>query len=218
MKELQPPANVENRFVRLCNSFDDIISFLSFEAFGLVPPPTFTESELYDQYNSSITRNHLSLCGIIVADMISASPFFSALAGPIPTEQPSKTPGCITWLEMESRSYMFGAVRNEPDAFTEAFLNELRARPDLFQGLTRSETDPGRHVETFSAHEGDDILPWQTRVRTFEAPRASLQRRPQGRGTWRVELSASDSLYSTTKVHGFLAGPRPDGTRWFFQL
>lgn len=113
---------------------------------------------------------------------------------------------------------MFGAVRNEPDAFTEAFFNELRARPDLFQGLTRSETDPGRHVETFGAHEGEDILPWQTRLRSFEAPRASFQRRPQGQGTWKVEFSAMDLLYSTTKVHGYLADPRPDGTRWFFSF
>lgn len=196
LKELEPPANVENRFVRLCNSFDDIISFLSFEAFGVVPSPTFTKSELYDGYNSSITRNHLSLCGIIVADMTNGTPPLPYPTGPLPSKQRSRTPGCITWVEAEGRSYMFGAVRNESDAFTDAFLNELRARPDLFQGLTRSDTDPGRHVETFGAREGEDILP-PLRSRTFEAPMAPPRSRPQGRGTWQVQMSAMDVLYST---------------------
>ncbi|KAH7870589.1 uncharacterized protein C8R40DRAFT_632511 [Lentinula edodes] len=35
------PANIENRFVRLCNSYDDMISYLSFGAPGLFPPPAF---------------------------------------------------------------------------------------------------------------------------------------------------------------------------------
>jgi hypothetical protein len=37
---------------------------------------------------------------------------------------------------------MFGAIQNEPDQFTEAFLNELRTQPDLFHVLTRSDIWP----------------------------------------------------------------------------
>lgn len=219
LKELHPSANVENRFVRLCNTFDDLVSFLSFAALGLVPSPTFCKDiALHDGYDSSVPRNHLSLCGVVVADMITGVSPISQLS-PIPAPNlPSRTPGCITWVEFEVRAYMFGAVRHEPDAFTDAFLHELRARPDLFQVITRSDTDPGRHVDTFGAAEGDDILP-SMRKRTFEAPMAPLNNRPQGRGTWEVVRSAFDVLYATKPIQGYLAGTKQHGpTKWIFHF
>ena len=60
----EPPADVENRFVRLCNTYDDLIGRLSAGALGMVPPPTFC-AEAY--------RSHLSLAGVIVAVGSSAS-------------------------------------------------------------------------------------------------------------------------------------------------
>ena len=51
----EPPADVENRFMRLCNIFDDLIGFLSAGALVMVPPPTdlifsrfFRFSELFE--------------------------------------------------------------------------------------------------------------------------------------------------------------------------
>lgn len=68
---------------------------------------------------------------------------------------------------------MFGAVRNERDEFVNAFLRELRARPDLFQVVLRSETAPSHHVEMFgSGPSNNDALPVM-RTRQFEAPPSS---------------------------------------------
>jgi len=130
----EPPADVENCFVRICNTYDDLIGFLSPGALGMVPPPRFcAEAVAY--------RNHLSLAGVIIADMISSHKP-TALCGPVPSTQRSKRPGHIVWAELETRAYIFGAVRNEPDAFTDSFLNELEARPDLFHYVTHSDSDP----------------------------------------------------------------------------
>jgi hypothetical protein len=110
----------------------------------MIPPPKFCWSE--DPSLDCVTyRNHLTLSGIVVTDMVSptAPPF------PIPSQKPPKRRGCIVWAQIETRSYIFGAVRNEPDEFTDAFVGELRARPDLFQVVTRSDTDPDRQVEAF---------------------------------------------------------------------
>jgi hypothetical protein len=74
---------------------------------------------------------------------------------------------------------MFGTIQNEPDQFTEAFLDKLRAQPDLFLVLTRSDTDPGRKVETMGGSHSEPLV--QMRSRTFEAPFAPpLDNRPRG--------------------------------------
>ncbi|KAG2143575.1 hypothetical protein DEU56DRAFT_791361 [Suillus clintonianus] len=187
---LQPPADVENRFVRLCNNFDDMVNFLSFGAIGMLPPSTFC-SKQYHGVDAIVSRKHLSLSGVVITDMVSG-PMPPHMTGPIQTTRRARMAGCIVWCEVEARGYMFGALRNEPDPFNEAFLRELRARPDLFQVVTRSETDPGRDVETFPT----DILPVM-RTRHFEAPPALSTNRPTGSGEWVVSRSAVDVLYGT---------------------
>jgi hypothetical protein len=187
---LKPPADVENRFVRLCNNFDDMVNFLSFGAIGMLPPSTFC-SKQYDGVDAIAPRKNLSLSGVVITDMVSG-PKPPHMIGPIPTTRRARKPGCIVWCEMEDRGYMFGALRNEPDPFNDAFLRELRARPDLFQVVTRSETDPGRDVEIFPT----DALP-ASRHRHFEAPPALTANRPTGSGEWHVARSAVDVLYGT---------------------
>ncbi|KAF8837063.1 hypothetical protein BDN67DRAFT_973484 [Paxillus ammoniavirescens] len=211
---LEPPADVENRFVRVCNNFDDLVSFLSFGALGLVPRPSFCKSRPTDLIDLRLLRGHLSLSGVVVADMVSnARP--PHMCGPMPTTRKAKKRGCIVWAEVESRAYMFGAVRNEPDAFTDAFLGELRARPDLFQVVTRSETDPGQEVEICGAGPSE-ALP-QVRMRSFEAP-PSLSP-PQGVGEWQVARSAVDVLYGTGKeIQGYLTLLSRDVKGWFFSF
>ncbi|KAG1769115.1 hypothetical protein EV702DRAFT_1142374 [Suillus placidus] len=187
---LQPPANVENRFVRLCNNFDDMVNFLSFGALGMLPPSTFC-SKQHDGVDAIVPRKHLSLSGVVITDMVSG-PQPLHMTGPMPTTRRAGKPGCIVWCEIEARGYMFGALRNDPDPFNDAFLRELRARPDLFQVVTRSETDPGRDVEIFPT----DALPVM-RFRKFEAPPALSANRPTGSGEWTVLRSAVDVLYGT---------------------
>lgn len=114
---------------------------------------------------------------------------------------------------------MFGAIRNEPDDFNDAFLRELRARPDIFQVVTRSDTDPDRHVEAFGGPIPGEALP-QVRTRQFEAPITSLANPPDGRGEqWSVERSAIDVLYGKNMIDGYLTtldGPKKVG--WFFRF
>jgi len=142
-----------------------------------------------------LSRSHLSLCGVIVTDMISTS--VPGMPNPMPTTRMAKQRGYKVWGESELRAYMFGAIRNEEDEFAGTFLRELRARPDFFQVITRSETDPGQNVEAFGAMRGE-ALP-NMRYRTFEAPPAPLSNPPQGRGEWEVMRSAHDILYGTRR-------------------
>lgn len=201
---LEPPADVENRFVRLCNNFDDMINFLSFGAIGLMPPPTFCSIE-YNGMEAVASRKHLSLSGVVITDMVSPQILTGA---PVPTQRRGRKPGCIIWLQLETRARIFGALRNEPDPFNDAFLRELRARPDLFQVVTRSETDPGRDVQLFGAGP-TDALP-AMRFREFEAPLAPFASRPTGSGEWTVIRSAVDTLYGThVKMPGTPKQPFP---------
>ncbi|KAF8555603.1 hypothetical protein OG21DRAFT_1438531 [Imleria badia] len=217
---LEPPADVENRFVRLCNNFDDLIGFLSFAAFGSVPRPTFCEGTS-NLDNPGISRNHLSLSGVIVADMV-ATPRPPHTCGPIPTTRRATQRGCAVWAELETRAYMFGAVRDERDGFVEAFLRELRARPDLFQVVLRSETAPGHKVEMFgSGPSNNEALP-VTRMCQFEAP-PSLSppsSPPYTSGKWEVMWSAVDVLYGEKKdfpLQGYLALLARNPKGWFFR-
>ncbi|KAG9311909.1 hypothetical protein JVU11DRAFT_8170 [Chiua virens] len=149
LKTLRPPAHLESRFVCLCNNFEDLVGFLSFAALGLVPSPSFCQSRPhFDPNDPALSRNHLSLSGIVVADMVSTF-MPPQLCRPFPTALRATQRGYAVWAEVQIRSYMFGAMRNERDGFTEAFIRELRARPDLFQVVLRSETAPGRQVEMF---------------------------------------------------------------------
>ncbi|RDB30516.1 hypothetical protein Hypma_007277 [Hypsizygus marmoreus] len=213
----QFPANIENRLVRLCNDYDDMISFLSFAALGMMPPPSFCHKE-NPHLNALAPRNLLSLSGVIITDMVSTS-VPPHMFGPHPSKHKSKKPGCIVWAEVETRACLFGAVRNEEDRFTTAFLHELRARPDLFQVVTRSETDPGQKINSFGTGSSDSALPMM-RYRQFEAPPASPQNPPEGDGPWTVVRSAVDVLFGTdNKFPGHLTNlSRGDSAGWFFHF
>ncbi|KAF9471800.1 hypothetical protein BDN70DRAFT_998483 [Pholiota conissans] len=203
------PANIENRFVRLCNSFDDMISVLSCGAlWESIPPPSFCAE--YPVY-----RKHLSLSGVAIADMISSPMPPTFHLGMAPTTQPARR-GYRKWAQVESRGYMFGAIRNESDAFTEAFLKELKSRPDLFQVITRSETDPGQKIEVFGpAPPEEDPIP-QSRYRNFEIP-SGISRPDSGHGKWSIARTAKDILYSTDpKILGYLTILDRGTKGWFF--
>lgn len=216
---------MENRFVRLCNNFDDLIGFLSFGAFGFVPGPDFctTYRSVPGEPERLMSRNLLSLSGIIVADMVDATRP-SEMCGPMPTTRRGTKRNCIIWAEIESRAYMFGAVRNERDAFVDAFLRELRARPDLFQVVLRSETAPGREVETFgSGPSNSDALP-AIRVRQFEAPPSPSPPTAPPSASWEVMRSAIDVLYGSRTeparpgMLGYLTILARDLKGWFFRF
>ncbi|KAJ7718258.1 hypothetical protein B0H16DRAFT_1609539 [Mycena metata] len=185
-----PEKDTENRFVRLCCNFDELHTFLEFSALILsYNTPSFCSSKVEgDPRDSTVTRNHLSLCGVILADLVNGAEELK-YSGPLPSVLPAKKPGCITWVELQVRAYMFGAIRNEPDDFTTAFLRELRARPDIFSVVTRSDTDPPLKVESFG-----DVTD-QARTRQFEAPFQPVENAPAGRGTWNVMRTAFNVLY-----------------------
>ncbi|KAG6909898.1 hypothetical protein DXG01_014712 [Tephrocybe rancida] len=192
-------TNVENRLVRLCNSYNDVIGFLSFTVFGMIPPLSFCRFE--DPAQDAIShaaRQHLSLSGDIVADMRTRS---ITIPSPFPnTRMRAKKPGCIVWSDIEIRSHIFRAFRNECDRFTNAFLGKLRARPDIFQVVTRSETDPTGAVDSFG--DGPNAALPYIRTRMVEAP--LTHRDTAERGPWKVEISAIDRLYGTGQPPGYL--------------
>ncbi|KAF9066127.1 hypothetical protein BDP27DRAFT_1330993 [Rhodocollybia butyracea] len=209
--------DMENRFVRLCNTFDDLISYLSFGALGLFPPPTFCSRPDPQGRNAVASRNHLSLSGVVIADMVTGEPQLSK-HGLVPTPRRGRNPGCIIWAEVEKRAYIFGAVRDKPDAFTNAFISGLRARPDLFQVVIYSETDPVDKVECSGF--GGEALP-ALRTRTFEAgPPSPSGQLPSGYGAWDVRRSASDVLHGKNQeMLGYLTQlTRPGSSGWFFHF
>ncbi|KAI3614022.1 hypothetical protein WG66_010740, partial [Moniliophthora roreri] len=213
IKSLEPiPDNVENRFVRLCNDFDDLESFLSFVAFGMPrTPPRFLDED--PELDSRISRNTLSLSGVAVTDIISAN----SLPFPFPSTHPASGPGLRTWGELESRAYIFGAVRDGNQLRTGAFLKELRARPDLFYVVTHSEADAPGKMETFG---NSSELAGQIQYRSFEAPASGPSEAE--RGEWKVARSATDILYGTDpNCLGYLTSLERGGSYargWFFRF
>jgi hypothetical protein len=141
------------------------------------------------------------MSGIIIADAIRGRrPEFPA--GPsLYSKKPCK-PGNVVWAEIETRAYLFGALRLESDPITEAFLKRLKARPDLFTVLLRSQNDEARKVEIYG-QDRNSTLP-VIRMRFTECPRDSSDgdRPPSSayrdaHGTWEVMHSAYDVLFST---------------------
>ncbi|KAK7036700.1 hypothetical protein VNI00_011365 [Paramarasmius palmivorus] len=207
LKSLQPiPKNVEHNFVRLCNDFKDLETFLSFAALGMIKSPSHL-CNVDPELDCRSFWNTMSMSGVAVADSVTSSS--SALA--VPRKHPATRPGFCTWEEIESRSYIFGAVRNENHALTQRFLNELGCRPDLFYVVTRSETDPAGKLEVFGGL--DDGYSFkalgQLQYRRYEAE-ASLSY-PDGwvdRGEWQIGRSVVDILYGTDpKDLGYLTSP-----------
>ncbi|KAJ7796356.1 hypothetical protein B0H14DRAFT_2915495 [Mycena olivaceomarginata] len=196
--------DIENRYVRLCCNFDELHLFLTMSAY-VMPAPSFctTGNSENPSWDSSATRNHLSICGVIVTGMLNGSSQLLKHLGPMPCLTPAKRPGHKTLVEIEERAYIFGALRDEPDDFTAAFLNELRARPDLFSVVTRSDTDPPRKLDSFGG------VTDQVRTRKFEVPAQLIHHRPTGSGEWEVQRSAFNVLYgggadAYKKVPGYL--------------
>jgi hypothetical protein len=197
--------DIENRYVRLCCNFDELHLFLTMSAY-VMPAPSFctTGNSENPSWDSSATRNHLSICGVIVTGMLNGSSQLLKHLGPMPCLTPAKRPGHKTLVEIEERAYIFGALRDEPDDFTAAFLNELRARPDLFSVVTRSDTDPPRKLDSFGG------VTDQVRTRKFEVPAQLIHHRPTGSGEWEVLRSAFNVLYgggadAYKKVPGYLS-------------
>ncbi|KAG9311910.1 hypothetical protein JVU11DRAFT_8171 [Chiua virens] len=145
------------------------------------------------------------------------------LRGPIPIGNKATKPGCVTWLEMDLRAHMFGAVRNDRDGFVDAFIRELRARPDLFQVVLRSDTAPGRQVEMFgSGASNNQALP-AFRERQFEAPPSWRPFPPSvpssANDEWKITLSAIDVLYvSNDEFTGYLNNKAQSRQAQFFRF
>ncbi|KAK0194072.1 hypothetical protein F5146DRAFT_418329 [Armillaria mellea] len=220
----EPTKNTENRFVRLCNSFDDLHAFLSFAAFGLIESPSFCTDKNNPLHDLRSIRNHMSLCGVLITDMVSTG-FPNLPPGPLPSTKPASRPGYRMWANIERRSYMFGALRNEPDDFVDAFLKELRCRPDTFYVVARSETAPGREIETFGTVSA------QMRAMMFEARIGDSNPAPRAQEEWSVSRSATDILYGTGEnkpvkglgrvpgIVGYLTAlDRPKSAGWFFHF
>lgn len=207
----------ENRMVRLCNSYDDITGFLSVAAFRPKPdPPQYKLGGLA----SSVPRMHLSISDIIVADM--TSPTLSLGLSIVPTKLPARKFGNIVWAQMEFRSYIFGAVRQEQEPFTERFIAELKARPDLFQLVIWDSTQPESTAQEFGSEEGGRALP-QIRARKFEAP--MFDGPPtEGHGPWNsLFRSARDVLFAPSgnlnkgQMAGYIPSLRQE-KGWFFSF
>ncbi|KAF9039630.1 hypothetical protein BDZ89DRAFT_1035257 [Hymenopellis radicata] len=194
--------NTENRLVRLCHSFDELHCFLSYGVLGYMDPPSFCLEPGTPHLDCQIYRKHLSLCGVVVVDAIGPSPFPS----PMPTNNRARYHARhIQWLELESRAFIFGALRNEPDAFTDRFLDELRASPDLFYVVTRSDTDTGHEVREFG------IDAHHVRLRRFDAPPPSQNiNTPIGFGDWTIVRSARDVLYGHKSDRILPGAPSPN--------
>ncbi|KAL0954387.1 hypothetical protein HGRIS_003371 [Hohenbuehelia grisea] len=209
-------ADIENRFMRLCNNFDDLHAFLSFGSLGIIPPPSFCTEQDPETKQSPEFRKHLSLLTVAIADMVSPHQKYDGNA--MRYTKPAKKAGCVSWAQIESRAHIFGAVRLEPDAFTARFLDELRQRPDLFQVIIRAESSPGREIESFGMPDGEAMS--QSRMRNFEAPVPPPQYLPKGTGPWNIGRSAVDVLYGTDiKQLGYLTQlERPGSAGWFFHF
>ncbi|KAJ3934254.1 MAG: hypothetical protein NXY57DRAFT_1111682 [Lentinula lateritia] len=92
-----------NRFARICNSYNDMISYLSFGALGLFPPPTFCAR--FDKGRNGLApRNHLSLSGVVIADMVTGEPQVIPIPGPVPTLRRGRSPGSTIWVVLHSET------------------------------------------------------------------------------------------------------------------
>ncbi|RXW13682.1 hypothetical protein EST38_g12170 [Candolleomyces aberdarensis] len=220
-KMIGPQASTENRYVRLCDNYDDMIGMLSVGGLGLLPPPGFCK---FDDQNAQriacAARMHLSLSGVVTADFVSPQRTLS-IDEPLPTTKRPQSRGNIVWADVESRGYLFGAVRYEKDDFNEAFLQELRSRPDLFQLIVYRQGDPKSKAEESGSDNGKALPAF--RGRQFEAPPwwNFSNDPPQGRGKWETFRSANDVLFSTKKekIFGYITTlEQTRSAGWFFHF
>lgn len=121
--------------MRLFNDFDEMHMYFIMQ-FG-EPPDRLA--------HIAAARKYFSLSGYIVDEMVATSLLFNGL---IPALNLPSSPGMITWVEMQHRAYLFGAIRPRSDCFATAFLSELRSRPDIFIVITHSKnSEPTRKVQ-----------------------------------------------------------------------
>jgi hypothetical protein len=121
----------------------------------------------------------------------------------LPIQTRPRRPGNLVFSQIETRSYIFGAIQNSNDPFTNTFLEELRSRPDLFHVVTHSDTDPEGVAETFGHPRGSEY-PVNVRMRQFEAPRAATQReilQCASDTPWEKMRTGRDILYHRRKGH-----------------
>ncbi len=151
-------------------------------------PPSFCLEPRNSDLDCQVYRKHLSLCGVAVVDAVGTP----ASSWPMPTNNRARHHARhIQWLEYEARAFIFGAIRNEPDAFTDRFLDELRASPELFYLVTHSDTDTGHKVDEFGIDGAHHM-----RFRRFDAPPPSPHSNlPIGYGDWTIMRTARDVLY-----------------------
>ncbi|KAE9403025.1 hypothetical protein BT96DRAFT_917811 [Gymnopus androsaceus JB14] len=203
-------ANIENRFVRLCNTFDDLITYLSFGALGLFPPPRFCSKTDAQGRDAVAPRNHLSLCGCSVNYnflYLGHHPLRDE-AGPQGASYGLKWRNGLTYLELFEMSPMHLQMHSYPDSGQDLI---------YFQVVLYSDTDSKDKFECFGS--GNEALP-AIQTRTFEGPPASVTNLPSGRGEWEVQLSASDLLFGTKQPEpGYLTLlTRPGSSGWFFHF
>ncbi|KAJ7067304.1 hypothetical protein C8F01DRAFT_1051765 [Mycena amicta] len=193
-----PEPDTENRYVRICSNFEELQTFMTINALAISNHPSFCRR--YPRINadptdSCVTRNHLTLSGFIVADLVYGPP--SALNnGPITAGKPGKTPGHVIWVEGQFRPYMFGVIHPHDTTFNEPFLQELCRCPEKFIVISRHDSDPPMKLNVLSepnSCSAADI--WQIRFRTFEAPFAMAHNRPAGHGEWQTMRSAMHVIY-----------------------
>ncbi|KAJ3542751.1 hypothetical protein NMY22_g3395 [Coprinellus aureogranulatus] len=202
-KFIDPQANTENRYA----------------PWGCCLLQAFASFRRNQDWNPGLSLHESTSPspGIVVADLTPGTTMSSLFNSPIPTPLPATRPGNIVWAEADTRSYMFGAVRHEKDAFTEAFLDELRSRPDLFQLLVWSETEPESSLEESGSDNGKALPPM--RFRKFQVPRS---RAPpsSGHGEWEVMRTPRDILFSQKKekIVGYITNIRNQVPGWFFRF
>ena len=168
--------------MRLFHDFDEMQTYFIMSS---KPPDRLT--------HIAAARKYFSLSGYIVDEMIATS---IPSNGPIPAPNlPASSPGMITWVEIEHRAYLFGAIRTGgSDPFATAFLSELRSRPDIFVVITHSEdSEPAGKVQQFGGPDGESYF--YRRLRRFEAPFGGPSQPPRGSGPWKMMQPGVDLLF-----------------------
>ncbi|KAF6753664.1 hypothetical protein DFP72DRAFT_966588 [Ephemerocybe angulata] len=222
---LKPAADTDYRYVGLCTSHSDLVGMLSIGSLGLLHPPEFCRFD--DEKLTTIVidaRKALSLLGVAVTDLVSPQALTIKNGGVLQTKTKPKTSGHVVWREAESRAYLFGAVQHENGGAGEAFLNELRARPELYQLLVYSETDPESKVEESGLDVDGKALP-ALRIRTFEtAPSSSSISESEIERTsvsaWETVQKGSDLMFESEegKGLGYVTRAKRREPNWFFSL
>ncbi|KAI0756079.1 hypothetical protein C8Q80DRAFT_1091513 [Daedaleopsis nitida] len=140
-------------------------------------------------------RAYLMMAGFMLDELVGRTPLCGA--DPIPTGLRATKRGHIRWAQLQNRSYLIGAVRDDgADPFVAAFLAELRARPDLFIVVSHSVGNhASREVEKFGGPPDETY--YCQRIRLFDAPMSDTA--PTGSGEWDIAHTAVNTLFGGGK-------------------